>query len=736
MGEKRVTQQTASDEIYNDDWFLKDSILYGTKKVQPSVIKEYVNQGMATSQDLADEATARQNMDSQLASGISKQMSNLADFYDTTTSYVVGDVCVLQSGELMRCIAPTSGTFDNTKWEEVTVDDLIDEIDLSAEAISYDNLTTGLMATNVQGAIDEIDGTVDQIGSDVDTLKTDVDNLETAMETKAEIDGIYEDLIAGNLLSDSYTADSAPYLYRQSPSASSVEQNIIGGTVAWNQIYNYTVDGESNGVRVLVQNGVVTISGTSSSTGSGRPLAWTDFKATIGHKYIYLADFELPNGSYIMDQYNINSTTNAIGKVFNCIAGYLIPQLRIAEENTTFNISNKHLSIIDLTQMFGTTIADAVYTMEQATAGSGIAWLKSYGFLTKDYYAYDSGSLQSVKTSGRKIVGKNLFDENSVTENKGLNQTGGLFNSDIYAVSDFIMIPPNTTFYLSNVAGSSSGVTSCFYDSNKEFISTAFIYGGGGQFVSGNVTSPSNATYMRVGTNTNNYKGVTVVSIGSTATSYEPYTTHTYPTSPIDLRGLFKLSNGNLVADGDVYSADGGVKRRYDDVDLGSLTWTYEDSETPKRFRASLPTVPKLSGLVVCSKYLGTQKGAGALDDKELCISGTQAYPFLRIRDDSITDATVFKNAVNGQKLVYELATPTTESADAYENPQLVGSTEEFIDTRDVPIPVGGERKYHTDLKAKLEELAKIPDVPSVNGTYKLIATRSASGVTYSWESN
>ena len=255
----------------------------------------------------------------------------------------------------------------------------------------------------------------------------------------------------------------------------------------------------------------------------------------------------------------------------------------IAYDNTTKATNAKiHTDVIDLTQAFGSTIADAVYTMEQAEAGSGIAWLKSYGFLTNDYYAYDSGSLQSMNVASRKV-----------------------------------------------------------YDSNDTLVAT-------------------------------------------------------YPLdSDLTLRGIVKKdANNNLYYDGDLYESDGSVTRRYGVVDLGSLTWTYEDSETPKRFRASLPTGPKLGGLVVCSKYLGTQKGAGALDDKELCISGTQAYPFLRIRDDSITDATVFKNAVNGQKLVYELATPTSETADAYENPQLVGSTEEFIDTRDVPIPVGQDSKY------------------------------------------
>lgn len=52
---------------------------------------------------------------------------------------------------------------------------------------------------------------------------------------------------------------------------------------------------------------------------------------------------------------------------------------------------------------------------------------------------------------------------------------------------------------------------------------------------------------------------------------------------------------------------------------------------------------------------------------------------------------------------MYELATPTTESADTYINPQIVDAdgTEEFVDygveqeTRDVAVPVGHDSLYY-----------------------------------------
>lgn len=47
----------------------------------------------------------------------------------------------------------------------------------SADTVSYDNTTSGLTATNVQGAIDEVDSTVDDIDSTVDGLASQVSTL-------------------------------------------------------------------------------------------------------------------------------------------------------------------------------------------------------------------------------------------------------------------------------------------------------------------------------------------------------------------------------------------------------------------------------------------------------------------------------------------------------------------------------------------------------------------------------
>ena len=78
----------------------------------------------------------------------------------------------------------------------------------------------------------------------------------------------------------------------------------------------------------------------------------------------------------------------------------------------------------------------------------------------------------------------NLFNKANINEDRRINSsTGTLLHSDIYSVSDFIEIKPNTTY-----TGKNSGRWAT-YDENQEFIETDTTYP---------FTSQSNAKYMRM----------------------------------------------------------------------------------------------------------------------------------------------------------------------------------------------------------------------------------------------
>ena len=548
--------------------------------------------------------------------------------------------------------------------------------------------------------------------------------------------------------------ESAPYLFRQS-SGGTVEHEynsesdaIVGGTVAWNQ---------------LVQDDAITstaINGITWSRASGQPYVVNGLATAVsekdtnetnviaGHKYLILGGIS-PN--YIdcrptyVSRWSGSIVDEGNGRILSCVSsGITSVRMRVFEG---VNVSSVKITpqLIDLTALFGSaTIADYLYNLEQSTAGAGIAKLKEWGFDIDSYHAYDAGSLQSVNTSAHETVGFNQWDEEwevgSINNSTGLNNT----DTDKIRSKNYVPAIPNTLYCIY-----AFWTRLFFYDAEKNFIS--YVTVGVSEYATANTfTTPANACYMRFRCNSGygtTYNNDICINISSDRNGeYEPYIKHSYPLdSDLTLRGIPKLdASNNLYYDGDVYEADGTVTRKYGIVDLGSLSWAYEPSGTGGVdfgiMRATLQN-PKLQGDLICTRYVGINTSTSYLKNDQIIISGTTAYPFLRVRDDAYTDAQTFKTAMSGVYLVYELATPTTESADTYINPQIVDAdgTEEFVDygveqeTRDVAVPVGHESKYMINLRAKIEDATMLPTLPTANGTYTLKCTVASGVPTLSW---
>lgn len=434
--------------------------------------------------------------------------------------------------------------------------------------------------------------------------------------------------------------------------------------------------------------------------------------------------------------------------------------------NTSWGISNltsgsdytgvtANVNVIDLTQMFGSTIADYIYSLETATAGAGVAWFKK--LFPKDYYAYNAGQLISVKTSAHNTVGFNQWDEQ--WESGYYNDADGLpaSNATRIRTKNRIKVFPSTTYYVKVP----DRVQLFYYDKDDNFISTT------NWLNSTTFTTPANAYYLRfylVGTTTyGNNVCINLSWSGYRNGEYEPYEKHEYALdSDIELRGIPKLdSANNLYYDGDEYEDDGTVDRKYGIVDLGTLDWY----TSTNNFYAELAGVKRPSTWVtvpniLCSMYMPSGADPIALGTADKVIGITPTADRVTIRDTAYADAVAFKTAMSGVYLVYELATPTTEEADPYQQIQICDDfgTEEFVDTRTVPIPVGHETRYPANLRDKLQHLPdladadgyymiqqsnndmslvlfRIPQAPSEDGEYTLKATVSGGTPTYTWES-
>lgn len=169
--------------------------------------------------------------------------------------------------------------------------------------------------------------------------------------------------------------------------------------------------------------------------------------------------------------------------------------------------------------------------------------------------------------------------------------------------------------------------------------------------------------------------------------------------SSVILRGIPKLDAGNnLYYDGDEYASNGTVTRRYGIVDLGTLNWTYDSTNSIFKAQVSGAKAFQTKNIIdmVCAKYtvVGSNNTSAYSTNDRVLWHGTASTPQCYIKDSAYTDATTFTTDMSGVYLVYELATPTTSQATPYTSslPIVAGGTEQFVGS---DLPVGNSTTYH-----------------------------------------
>ena len=585
-------------------------------------------------------------------------------------------------------------------------------------------------------------------------------------------DGYYQEMTVGDaeqLVATQFVDDNEPYLFRSTGGSSDVGNRayldkIVGGTVAWNQLVEHgnfdAVSGWSGGT---VSGNVLTITGTSDGT-MNMTLS-REMNIPSGHKTLAMCDVYCgsANNARIRFPFNSLSAVSVSANTWTSVAqiGISDTSMRVGVQMNGINgeiYKYRNFVLFDLTKMFGSTIADYIYSIEQATAGAGVAWFKK--LFQKDYYPYNAGELLSVEgLQSHDTVGFNQWDEE--WESGVYNWTTGekVAANDSIRSKNYIPCFQNTEYYVGAPVKSASYVRFAYYDSSKSFISASIWRNGTSVIV-----TPTNCCYMRIavatevyGTTTYNHDICINLSNPTRNGEYEPYKKHSYPLdSSLTLRGIPKLdASNNLYYDGDEYTSDGKVKRKYGVVDLGTLTWTYDSGgfKTPISGRKFVDGDGKINYVLPLSytyQYMLT-------DNKTISFSSVNTN--IWIKDSSYATTDAFKAAMSGVMLVYELATPTTETAKPFQHIQIVDGfgAEELVSTGIVP--VGHKTRYSANLRDKLQHLpslasadgtyliqqsgkqmslvhmpAVFPDTPTEDGTYVLKATVSGGTPTYVWE--
>ena len=460
---------------------------------------------------------------------------------------------------------------------------------------------------NDQGVVTETAGP-----AIIATFTTNV--VDLLQEVKCSINPIQN----GTPWIDSNEVNKVPYIKRAVAGTATrignhLYDKLVGGTVAWNQIrtngnFTATTGWNSTNSTRSVLNNVMTLT-ASSTIGEIELYDASTNRMELVENRKYFTSYKVKSNVDITKMHhrgfivknNISgfaaNTENTVEIIDKATANKMQDLYFYGEFNSGDTINIKEIVCFDLTAMFGSTIADYIYSLEQATAGAGVAWFKA--LFPNDYYAYNAGELMSVKATAHvmknasnQVIGNYALDSNLVLRGIPKLVNNKLeYDGDTYEASGAV----TRRFGLHNTSNSSVAKSSPYRNSN-------------GLWVSGFDTQGS---------------PVTIANYGVVSSKLPFANDKTYQTA--DMNCFVPPINNNYYA-------------------------------------------------IVC--LTDATSGLNASSTKEEVAEALQAY--LRNLNADI---------------IYPLATPTTEQASPFTNPQVCdeNGTEEYTDSRAVAIPVGHE---------------------------------------------
>lgn len=445
-------------------------------------------------------------------------------------------------------------------------------------------------------------------------------------------------------------------------------KNVGGRSIVFNQVVNlnnfrpnYTVNGVTF---TKLDNGKFVANGTATG---GDAYFSDSFIPIKGHVYL---EKSCPKGgsaetyrSYITGSGVVMDTNYGSGVIapINVDARvYIVPLM--VKSGATVNNLVVYPQIYDLTAMFGS--GNEPSTVEEFEA-----------IFPNNYYPYNVGEIVSAGTEEVVEQGKNLFDytdktyhganvnkvENGVIYTKGLTTTA--LNIPTIAENKYTL-----SFKVKSNLANQDGLRWSLQKGKNT------SYAHDSSLIKSEVGYAANTEYQAVVTfvaDTDFVSLCTIVGMiydvqlenGDTATNYSPFyqTAYQIPEAIRNLPG---------------YGWSAGTARNYVDyenkryvqcvnsVDLGTFEWLYRpeqqrfyaiaDSITGK-FSESFGIVPNIVVAkydIVCFNDITTKT------DNMRASAVKTANDYITIRNTAYTDATTFKQAMQGVILYYELATP------------------------------------------------------------------------------
>ena len=291
-------------------------------------------------------------------------------------------------------------------------------------------------------------------------------------------------------------SDSEPYNYRRTNNGNGSGHReydeIVGASVGWNQLVQNGDFADTSGWNVWGGDGTLSASGNVLSVIAGSvgvALEGNVLGTSQNHKYLVVADIRyntsaptsaanIGSGGY--DGVNFAKSLFTVGQwktcagIFNRSSNGGTDTARIYFRNggTSDSIDVRNFNIIDLTALFGSTIADYVYTLELGTAGSGVTWLKTHvpRLFDNGYQPFDSGSIKSVSgLTAHEMVGKNQFPNELPSDKISATFSNNTITTATNARMFALKCKPNTDY---NFSQKTVGLTSLTVAFAKEPLKT------------------------------------------------------------------------------------------------------------------------------------------------------------------------------------------------------------------------------------------------------------------------
>lgn len=442
---------------------------------------------------------------------------------------------------------------------------------MTALKITYDN-TSGLTAETVQAALDEL---VVNLGSSDDAISALSGRLDTLEGTGA---GSVAKAIDDALIPIEARLDSSELaIARHDQDLASVKQTLQqgnGATLDFEDIGIVSLDARATGranptiegltATNLVKNGDFSDGTTGWSTyfgeiiATGGILQMTSSSTTGGYAYCLVPIFLSGDSAFIKLRIRVTNAQCSKIRILvdDWISGVVfVKDILTPSENVWYTIneniliSKSNIKRIVVQPQYVDSGVGKIMEIDGNYGVSAFNLTSTFGAgnepnletCQKLFSNYFSGT-KSIQMPARvRSVGKNLFDKSKITNDKFIN-SGILSSGAGFSVSDYIRVEPSTSYYFNNFATNAD--TQCWFDINKNFISNFST-------VPSNQTSPPNAAYYR-GTLLTNNKDVAQITIGSTATTYEPYQDSTlYIADDSELRSVQTVYDTVSVANGE-----------------------------------------------------------------------------------------------------------------------------------------------------------------------------------------